>query len=107
MKLQLEFQANRSYASGIHITTEHNISVITAAVFWDVQGSGKYYITWRFLKPNIIRVIQSREMKQAQHMLRIDDGRGAYRDVVGKIKEKRIFGRSRRRWDDNIKTDLL
>ena len=36
----------------LHITTEHNISVITAAVFWDVQGSGKYYIKWRFLKRN-------------------------------------------------------
>jgi len=33
----------------LHITTEHNIRVITAAVFWD---SGKYYITWRFLMHN-------------------------------------------------------
>jgi len=40
-------------------------------------------------------------------MLRIDDRRVTYRDVVGKIKEKSTFGRPRRRWDDNIKTDLL
>jgi len=36
----------------LHITTEHNIRVITAAVFWDVQGSVKFYITWRFLMRN-------------------------------------------------------
>jgi len=36
----------------LHITTEHNIKVITVAVFWDVQRSGKYYITWRFLMRN-------------------------------------------------------
>jgi len=40
-------------------------------------------------------------------MLRIYDRRGAYRDVVGKVKGKRIFGRPRRSWNDNIKTDLL
>jgi hypothetical protein len=57
--------------------------------------------------PNIIRVIQSRGIKQAQHMLRIEDRIGAYRDLVGKIKETRIFGRHRRRWDENIELDLL
>jgi hypothetical protein len=40
-------------------------------------------------------------------MLRIEDRRGAYRDLVGKIKETRILGRPRRRWDDNIKMDFL
>jgi hypothetical protein len=33
----------------------------------------------------------------------IEDRRGAYRALVGKIKETRIFGRHGRRWDDNIK----
>jgi hypothetical protein len=32
----------------LHITTEYNISVITTAVFWDVQGSGEDYITSSF-----------------------------------------------------------
>jgi len=40
-------------------------------------------------------------------MLLVEDRRGAYRDLVGKIKETRIIGRPKRRWDDNIKTDLL
>jgi len=32
--------------------------------------------------------------------------RGVYRVLVGKLKEKRPFGRPRHRWDDTIKTDL-
>jgi hypothetical protein len=34
------------------------------------------------------------------------DGRGVYRDLVGKPERKRPLGRSRRRWQDNIKVDL-
>jgi len=32
--------------------------------------------------------------------------RGVYRVLVGKPEEKRPLGRSRRRWEDNIKMDL-
>jgi hypothetical protein len=32
--------------------------------------------------------------------------RNAYRILVGKPKGKRLLGRSRRRWVDNIKMDL-
>ena len=32
--------------------------------------------------------------------------RGVYRVFVGKPEGKRPLGRSRRRWEDNIKTDL-
>ena len=32
--------------------------------------------------------------------------RGAYRVLVGKSKGKRLLGRPRRRWEDNIKVDL-
>jgi hypothetical protein len=32
--------------------------------------------------------------------------RGAYRVLVGKPEGKRLFGRSRSRWKDNIKMDL-
>jgi len=32
--------------------------------------------------------------------------RGLYRDLVGKLKGKRPLGRSRRRWEDNIKMYL-
>jgi hypothetical protein len=32
--------------------------------------------------------------------------RGAYRALVGKPEGRRPLGRSRRRWEDNIKMDL-
>ena len=56
---------------------------------------------------NIILVIISRGLKQAQHTSRIEDRRGARRDLVGKPEKNRIFGRPRRRWDDDIKMNLL
>jgi hypothetical protein len=34
------------------------------------------------------------------------EGRGVYRVLVGKPEGKRPFGRTRRRWEDNIKMDL-
>ena len=39
-------------------------------------------------------------------MARTGEGRGVYRVLVGKPKGKRPLGRPRRRWEDNIKTDL-
>jgi len=34
------------------------------------------------------------------------ESRGVYRVLVGKPEDKRPLGRSRRRWEDNIKMDL-
>ena len=34
------------------------------------------------------------------------EGRGVYRVLVGKREGRRPLGRPRRRWEDNIKTDL-
>jgi hypothetical protein len=34
------------------------------------------------------------------------DRRGVYRVLVGKLETKRLHGRLRRRWEDNIKMDL-
>ena len=39
-------------------------------------------------------------------MARMGYGRGVHRVLVGKPEEKRPLGRPRRRWEDNIKTDL-
>jgi hypothetical protein len=54
---------------------------------------------------NIVRVIKSR-MRWAGHVARMWEGRGMYRVLVWKPEEKRPLGRSRRRWEDNIKMDL-
>jgi hypothetical protein len=56
--------------------------------------------------PNIIRVIESRRMRWAGHVARMAEGRGADRILVGRPEGRRQLGRSRRRWEDNIKMDL-
>jgi len=42
----------------------------------------------------------------AGHVGRMGEKRGVFRALVGKPEEKRPLGRPRRRWQDNIKTDL-
>ena len=39
-------------------------------------------------------------------MARMRQGRGVHRVLVGKPEGKRLLGRPRRRWEDNIKMDL-
>ena len=39
-------------------------------------------------------------------MARMGEGRGVHRILAGKPEGKRPLGRSRRRWEDNIKMDL-
>jgi len=45
-------------------------------------------------------------MKWEGHVELMGERRGLYRVLVGKPEGKRPFGRSRRRWKDNIKMDL-
>ena len=40
-------------------------------------------------------------------MARMGEGRGVHRFLIGKLEGKRPLGRPRRRWEDNIKMDLL
>ncbi|KDR21941.1 hypothetical protein L798_00493, partial [Zootermopsis nevadensis] len=69
--------------------------------------------TWRKLhnnlyssSPSIVRVIESRRMRWAGHVARMDGTRGVHRVLVGKPEGKRPLGRSRRRWEDNVRRDL-
>jgi hypothetical protein len=36
----------------------------------------------------------------------MEEGRGVYRVLVGKPEGKRPLGRSRRRWENNVRMDL-
>ena len=56
--------------------------------------------------PNIVRLIKSRRIRWAGHVARMEEGRGVHKSLVGKAEGKRPLGRPRRRWEDNIKTDL-
>ena len=64
-------------------------------------------LTDLYCSPHIIRVVKSWRMRRAGSVARMGEGRGAYRILVGKPEGKRAHGRPRRRWEDNIKTDLI
>ena len=56
--------------------------------------------------PNIVRVIKSRKMRWAGHVVCMSEERGVYRVLVGKPEGERPLGRPRCRWVDNIRMDL-
>jgi hypothetical protein len=56
--------------------------------------------------PNILRVVKSRRMRWAGHVARMGKDRGVYRLLVEKPEGRKLLGRPRRRWEDNIKMDL-
>ena len=53
-----------------------------------------------------MRVIKSRRMRWAGHVARMGEDRGVYRVLVGKPEGKGPLGRPRRKWVDNMRTDL-
>jgi hypothetical protein len=59
-----------------------------------------------YSSPTILRVIKSRRMRWAGHVPRMGEGRGVCRVLLGKPEGKKLLGRPRRRWEDNIKMDL-
>ena len=59
-----------------------------------------------YFSPSIVRVIKSRRMRWAGRVARIGERGGAYRVLVRKPEEKRLHGRRRHKWEDNIKMDL-
>ena len=97
---------------------KHRLRVFENKVLRKIFGAKKDEITgeWRKLhmaelhalysSPNIIRSINSRRLRWAGHVARMEQSRNAYRVLEGKPEGKRPLGRPRRRWEDNIKTDL-
>ena len=59
-----------------------------------------------YSSPTIVRVMKSTRMRWAGHVARMGERRVVYKVLVGKPEEKRPLGRSRRRWEDNIRMDL-
>jgi hypothetical protein len=60
-----------------------------------------------YSSPNIIRMIKSRRMGWAGHVVRMGEKRTAYRILVEKPEGKRPLGIPRCRWVDNIKIDRM
>ena len=51
-------------------------------------------------------VVKFRKMKWAGHVAHMGEGRDVHRVLVGKPEGKRLLGKPRLRWEDNIKIDL-
>jgi hypothetical protein len=60
-----------------------------------------------YASPNTVRMIKWRRMRWAGHVERVEEMRNAYNTFDGKPERKTSLGRSRRRWEDNIKLDLM
>jgi hypothetical protein len=50
-------------------------------------------------------VIKSIRLRWAGHVARIEEGRSVLKILKGKPTGKRLLGRLRRRWEDNIRMD--
>jgi hypothetical protein len=83
-------------------------------VFWpkrdEVMGEwGKLHneeLSDLYSLPNTVRVVKSRRMGWAVHVARMGEGRGVHGVLVGRPEGKRLLGRPRRGWEDNIEMEL-
>jgi hypothetical protein len=46
------------------------------------------------------------KIEMGGHVAHMGEGRGVCRVLVGKPEGKRLLGRPRRRWEDNVRMDL-
>ena len=59
-----------------------------------------------YRSPNVVRVIKSRRLRWAGHVARMEEGRSAFIILTGKPTGKRSLCKTRKRWEDNIRTAL-
>ena len=76
-------------------------------VTWEWRKIHNEELNDQYSTPNIIRVIKSRKMIMADDVAHMEEIRGAYSVLVRKSEGNRLLGRPKRRWEDNIKMDLL
>jgi hypothetical protein len=83
---------------------EHRLRLYENKVLWRKLHNEELNDLYSSL--NIVWVINSRGMGWAGHVAPMGEGRGMYRVLVGKREGRRLLGRPRSRWEDNIKMDL-
>ena len=60
-----------------------------------------------YRSPNIVGVIKSRRLRWTGHVVRMEEGRRFFLEILtGKPTGKILLGWPRRRWNDNIGMDL-
>jgi hypothetical protein len=97
---------------------EHRLRVFENRVLRRIFGPKKDEVTggWRkmhneelhglYSSPSIVTVIKATRMRWAGHVVHMWEVRGAYNILVARPEGRRPLGRSRCRWEDNIKMDL-
>ena len=60
------------------------------------------YPIYTSIVKNIVRVMESRRLRWAGHVARMEEGRSAFKILIGKPTGKGLLGRPRRRCEDNI-----
>jgi hypothetical protein len=97
---------------------EHRLRMFENRMLRRIFGPKRYEVEgeWRKLhneelrdlysSVSIIRMIKPRRMRWAGHVARMRENRSVYRLLLGKTEGKRLLGRPRRRWVDNIMMDL-
>jgi hypothetical protein len=73
------------------MTCELETHLMSRSILYDLGSS-----------QNVIRAIKSRRLRQAWLVARMGDRRAAYEVLVWRREGKRLLGRPRRRWKDNI-----
>jgi hypothetical protein len=56
--------------------------------------------------PTIVWVKKSRRMRWVEHVVFMGEGRGEFKVLLQKPEVKRLLGRPKQKWEDNIKMDL-
>ena len=51
-------------------------------------------------------MIKSRRLRWTGHVARIEEIKSVFQILTGKPTEKRLIGRPRRRWEENIRMDI-
>ena len=59
-----------------------------------------------YCSSNIVRVIKSKRLRWAGHVASMEEGRRAFKIITVIPTGKRLLGRPRRRWEENIRMDL-
>ena len=54
----------------------------------------------------LILLFKSRRLRCVRHVARMEEGRTAFKILTGTPAEKRLFGKSRHRWEGNIRMDF-
>jgi hypothetical protein len=79
---------------------KEGVGTVTENIFLKYRKVEKVKLCSYFYKP------YSFLLRWAGHVAHMGEDRGVHRVLVGKPEGKRLLGRPRRRWEDNIKVDL-